>query len=706
MKGSRRRVYLLLLLVVVLTGSLIYGTLFHGGRKQIFLIGLAGPMSGPFSEVGISMRRGVELAITHVNQSGELGPITLEARIEDDQSNLADNQGVHKAAEHLARNANLLGVVGHYFSNATLEASPIYDALKIPLITPSATNPKVTALYPGNFSLIPDDFYQAVFLANYVLHGLDQNKIAIINTSNLYGESLRDYFIKELKINAVEPVADIAINPEKFDPDPLERGLGALGQASAVFLAMNYTNAAHVIKYIKNKGLKCEFIGGESLGGPHFIRLAGIYSEDVYAVTPFLPNLLGEKAKRYQDDFVQTFQTNPDWVATHAYEAVMLFAHAIRKGGADRVAIRTVLSKILDEEDAVESITGPIYFNEEGASRKRIAIGQVKEGRHAPARFQFSNARYPELVKARGAKSNAFMMNGRFVKRTTVVFTGLHVKEIKDFDPIGGSFTADFLLWFRWDPTWNAKLNFEMTYGKVLSAQIREKYFDPENNFNFISYDVSAQMEGIFPLQEYPFDEQELQIRIKPKVQVKEDLILVTDIADDSFLRNDLSLKSWTDVKHFQFTGEKDTIWSYRNPKYKKKLFEMEHSQFDYHILLRRNWEQYTVKLLPLLVMVLMAYSQFFVNYEYVGSRFSLGILALLTAMSFHNVNKIDVGYLVRADIFFMMTYYLIFLTIIETVVTSSFFIHGNKIMANRIDIASIVLYPVLMLGAIIHLFR
>ncbi|MBF0632732.1 MAG: ABC transporter substrate-binding protein [Magnetococcales bacterium] len=704
MRITRR--ILLLFVTIGLVGGLIYGVLFNASRSETYFIGLAGPMSGPFAEVGISMRRGVALAIEHVNRSGELGPVKLEMMVEDDHSGLANSQDVRKAAQNLVRSNHLLGVVGHYFSSATLDASPIYHEHNVPLMTPSATNPRVTAEFPGNFSLVPDDFYQAVFLANYVLNGLDQNKIAIIHTNNLYGESLREYFVKELKINTVEPVADLVIHPEKFDPTPIDQGMASLSNAKVVFLAMNYTNAAHVIKYIKNKGLKCDFIGGESLGGPHFIRLAGIYSEDVYAVTPFLPNLLGEKAKRYQDDFVQTFQTNPDWVATHAYEAVMLFAHAIKKGGPDRIAIRTVLSKILQEEDAVPSITGPVYFNEQGASRKLIAIGQVKEGRYTPARFQFTYAKYPELVKARTKKSNAFLMNGRYVKRTTVVFTGLHIKEIKTFDPIEGSFTADFLLWFRWDPTWNAKLNFEMTYGKVLSAQIREKYFDPENNFNFISYDVSAQMEGKFPLHEYPFDEQELQIRIKPKVQIKEDLILVTDIHDDSFLRNDLSLKSWTDVKHFQFSSEKETIWSYRNPKYKKKLFEMEHSQFNYHIMLKRNSAQYTVKLLPLIVMVLMAYSVFFVNFEYVASRFSLGILALLTAMSFHNVNKIDVGYLVRSDIFFMMTYYLIFLAIIETVITSSFFIHGNKAMANKIDITAIILYPFLMVGVIIHLLR
>ncbi len=323
-----------------------------------------------------------------------------------------------------------------------------------------------------------------------------------------------------------------------------------------------------------------------------------------------------------------------------------------------------------------------------------------------PARFQFTYVKYPELVKARKDSVRAFKMDGRFVKRTTVVFTGLHVNEIKSFDPVAGNFVADFLLWFRWDPDQNEKLNFEMTYGKVLAAAIREKYYDQNTNNNFISYDVSAQLDGIFPLKEYPFDRQVLKIRIKPKVKNKEDLILVTDISDDSFLRKDLGLRAWKDMQHIQFTSEQESIWSYRNPKYNNKLFQMNNSQFNYHVLLERKSDQYIIKLLPLLVLVLLAYAMFFINFEFTASRFTVGVTTLLSSMSFHNVNKVDVGHLVRIDTFFTTTYYFIFFAIIETVVASALHIKGRKPLAAKVDAAAIVIYPVLMLTMAWFLFQ
>ncbi|WP_130472411.1 ABC transporter substrate-binding protein [Candidatus Magnetaquicoccus inordinatus] len=706
--GQKRRWLVLAgltLLCLLLAWSAWYQP-WRGGKGEIVYIGLAAPLSGTFAEVGLSMRRGVELAINEINKNKELGNIQLRLAIADDRSGLDGNNRAEEAARELASNNKLLAVIGHYFSAPTLAAAPIYQENRIPLIAPTATNPAVTGRFPGNFSIIPDDYYQSVFLANYVLYGLMRQKIAVIHSNTAYGRSLNDFFNRELTIQGSKALQVVEVDALQFRPEDLLPHMKNLAEAEIIFLAMNYTGAANIIKWLKDKGISADFIGGESMGGPHFIRNAGIYAENVYAVTPYLPNLLGESARLYEANFVQTYQTNPDWVATHSYEAVRLLASAIQQVGPVRTSVRQWLSKILREEDAIDSIGGPIYFDSHGSSRRPIAIGEVKGGRFVPARFQFTYVKYPELVKARKDSVRAFKMDGRFVKRTTVVFTGLHVNEIKSFDPVAGNFVADFLLWFRWDPDQNEKLNFEMTYGKVLAAAIREKYYDQATNNNFISYDVSAQLDGVFPLKEYPFDRQVLKIRIKPKVKNKEDLILVTDISDDSFLRKDLGLKAWKDIQHIQFTSEQESIWSYRNPKYNNKLFQMNNSQFNYHVLLERKTDQYIIKLLPLLVLVLLAYAMFFINFEFTASRFTVGVTTLLSSMSFHNVNKVDVGYLVRIDTFFTTTYYFIFFAIIETVLASALHIKGRKPLAAKVDAVAIVIYPLLMLTMAWFLFN
>ncbi|MBF0371228.1 MAG: ABC transporter substrate-binding protein [Magnetococcales bacterium] len=675
-------------------------------RGEVYYLGIGGPMSGSFEDVGLSMRRGALLAIDEINASGELGDIHLEGVVVDDASDLEGGGQSLAVAKKLAQTENLLGVVGHYFSGATLEASEIYRENSIPLITPSATNPKVTSSNDWNFSVIQDDFYQAVFLANYVVKGLGIEDVGVIRSSSTYGRSLEEYFVRELRVKGQTPTAVVELDPNGFDPEILRAQLEPLKASGMIFLAMNYKLAAKVIKFLRDNDVNPGFVGAESLGGPHFIHEAGVYADNVYAVTPYLANLLGESSKHYQANYLEAYQVRPDWVATNSYEAVKLFATGIRNAGPDREGIRNHLRRIRNEEDALPSVSGPIYFNEEGASRRAIAMGQVIEGRYLPARFQLTAVKYPELEKARKQRSKAFQMGNTSMKRTTVVFTGLHVQEIKSFDPIDSNFVADFLLWFRWDPSQNKKLNFEMTHGKVLAAKVREKYFDKKTHNNFISYQVSARMEGQFPLHDYPFDRQILKIRIKPKVKNKEDLILVTDIPDDTFLRKHLDIRSWKDREHIHFTSGKEAIWSYRNPKYLGKLFQLDHSQYNYHIHLERDVYEYIIKLLPLTIIVLTAYSLFFINFEFTPSRFTVGITSMMSAMAFHNVNKLDVGYLVKSDIFFMMTYYLIFFSILETVLASSLHEKGKEEMAARLDHFSIVLYPVLIVFAVYQLFN
>ncbi|MEO5363212.1 MAG: ABC transporter substrate-binding protein [Magnetococcus sp. DMHC-8] len=703
---ARVKFYLLIMGVLLALGGMAYvgQAVFH--QKEVLVIGMAGPMSGPFKDVGLSMQRGVALAIQDINRSGELEKYELKLAVSDDRSAANVSSYAERSAKKLTDIPNLVAVVGHYFSMATITGGEVYKTRRVPFVSPSATLPALTANNDWAFSMMPDDYYQSRFLANYILHGLDRKNVAVINDKTPYGRSLKEYFLAEMAANNVTPSVTVEIDHTRVNLDLLKSRLKALADSDTIFLAMNYVNAAKMIKFLRKNGVETDVIGGESLGGSHFIRRAGIYAEDAYAVTPYLPSLFGEASKNYQIDFLREFQQEPDWISTYSYEATRLIAHAIRQVGRDGTDIRNLLRKMISKQDAMPSIAGDLYFNEWGASRRNLWVGQVKHGRYIPARFQLTHVKYQELAKLRQKSADIFYMDNQFMKRATVVYTGIHLNEVESFDPVAGHFVANFNLWFRWDPGKNKNLDFEMTYGKVLTAAVREKYFDKKSNNNFISYIVSARMVDYFPLHDYPFDRQTLKIRIKPKLKTNEDLILVTDIDDDSFLTRKLDFGAWKDVNHMQFTTQKDFLWSYRNPKYDNKLFLLDHSQYNYHILMERKSSGYLIALLPLLVLVTSAYVIFSIGYDVLSTRYSVGITTMLSAMAYHNVNKLGVGYLVRGDLFFLSSYVLFFLTIVETAVVN-YFNNIKKIdIAQKLDAVSMVVYPLLVAGIVLVLFQ
>ncbi|MBF8271039.1 MAG: ABC transporter substrate-binding protein [Magnetococcales bacterium] len=696
---SKTRFFLVMVLGVTLLSVALYLAWRIPEKKEVLMIGLGGPMSGTYNKIGHSMRRGVELAIKDINKSDALKKYEFRLAVVDDHSATNANVGAENAARKLVAIPNLTAVIGHYFSGASREAGDVYRTHSIPFVTPSATLPSLTANNEWAFGIMPDDYYQSTFLANYVLHGLNRKTISIIHSKDSYGTSLTDFFVKELKINNVTPVANVEIDQKDLKPETLKTWMDDFSKSDIIFLAMNYVHAAKIIQYMRKNGINTDFIGPESLGGTHFIQEAGIYAEGVYAVTPYLPSLFGEESKHYQSNFIKEFQMEPDWVSTYSYEAVQLIAYAIGNVGRDTTKIRGFMRKMISLQEAMPSIAGALYFNQTGSSRRDLSVGQVKQGRYGPARFQLTHVKYQELAKAKiekeKEKTEIFTMDGLYMKRATVVYTGIYVSEIKSFDPVEGSFIADFNLWFRWDPGKNSALDFEMTYGKVLTANIMEKYFDEGTNNNFISYAVSAKMTDQFPLQEYPFDVQILKIRIKPKMKTNEDLILVTDIDDDTVLKKSLAFGPWKDVDHFQFTSSKDFLWSYRNPKYDLKLFSLEHSQYSYHVILKRDSTAYIITFLPLMVLVGTAYLIFTLDFDVFSSRYSMGTMSILSAMSYHNVNKLGVGYLVRGDLFFLSAYFLFFCTILETSVASYLKKIKEEELAYRLDIVSMILYPI-----------
>ena len=64
-----------------------------------------------------------------------------------------------------------------------------------------------------------------------------------------------------------------------------------------------------------------------------------------------------------------------------------------------------------------------------------------------------------------------------------------------------------------------------------------------------------------------------------------------------------------------------------------------------------------------------------------------------------------EVGYLVVADKFFILSYFVIFLTIVQTVVAQGLFARGAIEKARMIDVVSRFVFPAMYLTGVLSLF-
>ena len=97
-------------------------------------------MTGGSAAFGAQLRQGVEQAVADINAQGGILGQKIELFIGDDRAD--PREGVSVANKFVADGVKF--VVGHFNSGVTIPASDVYQENGMLVITPAATNPKVT----------------------------------------------------------------------------------------------------------------------------------------------------------------------------------------------------------------------------------------------------------------------------------------------------------------------------------------------------------------------------------------------------------------------------------------------------------------------------------------------------------------------------------------------------------------------------------
>ncbi|HEX2172874.1 MAG TPA: ABC transporter substrate-binding protein, partial [Dehalococcoidia bacterium] len=93
-------------------------------------LGFVAALSGEYAGLGIDEQRGVELAVEDMSQ---VKGFPVQVQVEDDGCS-AD--GATAAARKIAADPQIVGVVGHLCSNASVPASTVYEQSRIVMISP------------------------------------------------------------------------------------------------------------------------------------------------------------------------------------------------------------------------------------------------------------------------------------------------------------------------------------------------------------------------------------------------------------------------------------------------------------------------------------------------------------------------------------------------------------------------------------------
>src|ERR1043165_1077232 len=149
-----------------------------GAGGDTIPVGEFASLTGKEAAFGQSSHKGTLLAIEDINAAGGVLGKKLNFIYEDNRSTPGESATIVKK---LITRDNVVAVLGEVASGRSLEAAPICQANKIPMISPSSTNPKVTETGDYIFRVCFIDPFQGTVMAKFAKLKVKAQKVAVLS---------------------------------------------------------------------------------------------------------------------------------------------------------------------------------------------------------------------------------------------------------------------------------------------------------------------------------------------------------------------------------------------------------------------------------------------------------------------------------------------------------------------------------------------
>lgn len=339
----------------------------------------AGPMTGPSAETGQRMKAGIELAVEEINASGGVGGKTLVVDFYDDEGKPESAAAV---AQKIASDSEVIGVIGHINSSATMAALPIYKRAGLTEISGNSSAHKVTHMgFDNIFRVIINDQGQAPVAMKHIVESEGRKKIAIIYENSDYGKGA----MESAKATA-EALGAAVVAAETYQPGT-DRDFAAqltkimAAKPDALFLAGQYGEGGAIFNQAYRLGLTTDGsvlkAGFDGLRQGPFIDLAG--KEAVEGLLIFATfNSLSDapKTAEFREKTMRLFGHPPTEQEAHNYDVTYIYKAAIEAG-----ATKETMSEFVRKTN-MEGVSGHLQFDENGDVKgKEMVIFTVKDGK-------------------------------------------------------------------------------------------------------------------------------------------------------------------------------------------------------------------------------------------------------------------------------------------------------------------------------------
>lgn len=342
-------------------------------KSDEILVGEYGSMTGNNATFGLSTNKGIRMAIDEINEKGGVKGKKIKLISLDDQGKPEEAAAV---VTRLITQEKVIAVIGEVASSLSRAAAPIAQQHKVPMISPSSTNPEVTKVGDYVFRVCFIDPFQGYVMAKFAIENLKIKKAAILrDVKNDYSVGLADVFAAEFKKMGGEIVADQSY--QAGDPD-FKAQLTQVRSKNpeALFVPGYYTEVGLIARQAQELGIKAPLLGGDGWDSSKLHEIGKKAINGSYYSNHYTTESTDPAVQNFIKKFQAKFNEVPDGLAALGYDAALILAQAMeRSKDLNSTNIRDEIAKTKD----FPGVTGKISLNEERNAVKSAVVVQVED---------------------------------------------------------------------------------------------------------------------------------------------------------------------------------------------------------------------------------------------------------------------------------------------------------------------------------------
>lgn len=365
-----------ILLSLGLTASLLFAFACQpgaGGGDKV-RIGVFMSLTGDTANFGISSVNGIKMAAEEVNAAGGINGKQIELLVQDDRSDASEAATI---VTKFVTQDQVHAILGEVASSRSIAAAPIAQNAKIPMLTPSSTNPEVTRKGNYIFRSCFIDPVQGAAIAQFAAKTLGAKRGALmVDRKQDYSTGLEkvinEVFTKlggQIVVTQSYASGDQDFNAQITDIK------GA--NPDVIFVPGYYGDVGLFAKQARDKGVTVPLVGGDGWDSPSLYQIGGAALNGSYFSNHYSPDDTDPIVQKFVNDYKAKYGSVPDALAATAYDAARIMFDAIKRANSlDGAAIRDALAATKE----FPGVTGKVTFNENRDAVKPIVMVKIENG--------------------------------------------------------------------------------------------------------------------------------------------------------------------------------------------------------------------------------------------------------------------------------------------------------------------------------------